>query len=163
MCCVSIRHPLRGYLTVWRKRKRGEEEHARVQHQEEEWKNEKLEKLCDRNHLAQQKRRKKLKTQEIEAGIQNKDGKKLPVSQVFSLRIVKLKCMKMVRATELELPSRAEVAAASHPKKAIVAEMKQREKEKAGKVYVPSKHDAAPYKNVNWMSPTFWPIIETAA
>ena len=71
--------------------------------------------------------------------------------------------MKVVTATESEVPSRAEVAAASRPKKAIVAEMKRYEKEKAGKVYVPSKHDAAPYKTINWMSPTFWPIIETAA
>jgi hypothetical protein len=37
--------------------------------------------------------------------------------------------------------------------------MKKEEKEKAGKEYVPSKHDAAPHKTINWKSPVFWPIV----
>ncbi len=63
----------------------------------------------------------------------------------------------------IQAPSKSEVAAASRPRKAIMAEMKQREKEKAGKVYKPSKRDTAPYKSVNWFSPVFWPVIEMAA
>ena len=59
--------------------------------------------------------------------------------------------------------SRSEVAAASHPKKAIMAEMKQQTKVKAGKPYKPSKRDVAPPKAINWKSPTYWPMIEMAA
>jgi len=36
---------------------------------------------------------------------------------------------------EIQVPSRPDVAAASHPKKAIITEMKQQQKEKTGKVY----------------------------
>lgn len=61
------------------------------------------------------------------------------------------------------MPSRSEVAAASRPKRAIVAELKRQEKEKAGKEYRPSKQDVAPHTTINWKSPVFWPIIERAA
>lgn len=44
-----------------------------------------------------------------------------------------------------------------------MAEMKRREKKKAGKVYKPSKHDIAPHKIINWKSPMYWPAIERAA
>ena len=59
--------------------------------------------------------------------------------------------------------SQSEVAAASHPKKAIMAEMKRQTKVKAGKPYKPSKCDVAPPKAINWKSPTYWPMIEMAA
>ena len=64
---------------------------------------------------------------------------------------------------EVQVPSRSEVAAASHPRKAILLEIKQREKEKAGKVHTLSKHDAASLKNINWKSPAYWPVIDAAA
>ena len=41
--------------------------------------------------------------------------------------------------------------------------MKKEEREKAGKKYTLSKHDAAPHKAVNWKSPTFWPMIDMVA
>ena len=49
-------------------------------HQEEEWKQEKLLDMRGRNRLSQQKRRKKIQEQEIEAGIRDEDGKKVQVS-----------------------------------------------------------------------------------
>ena len=64
---------------------------------------------------------------------------------------------------EVQVLPRSEAAAASRPKKAILAEMKRREKVKAGKPYKPSKRDEAPQKTINWKSPTYWPIIEMAA
>jgi hypothetical protein len=63
---------------------------------------------------------------------------------------------------KIQVPPHAEVVAASHPKRAIVAEMKQ-QKEKAGKDYKPSKCDIAAHSTINWKSPTFWSMIETAA
>ena len=70
---------------AWGKRKRDnwerdEEEHTRVMHQEGEWKQEKLLDMHGCNRLSQQKRRKKIQEQEIEAGIQDEDGKKVQVS-----------------------------------------------------------------------------------
>lgn len=41
--------------------------------------------------------------------------------------------------------------------------MKRQQKEKAGKIYTPSKRDLAPHKTINWKSPTYWPLIEAAA
>ena len=41
--------------------------------------------------------------------------------------------------------------------------MKQEKKEKAGKPYIASKHDAAPHTAINCKSPTFWPVIDAAA
>ena len=64
---------------------------------------------------------------------------------------------------EIQVQSQSEVAAASHPKKAIMAEVKRRENVKAGKLHKPSKHNEAPYKTINWKSPTYWPTIEMAA
>jgi len=64
---------------------------------------------------------------------------------------------------KIQVPPRTEVAAASRPKKAIIAEMKRQKKEKTGKVYTPSKRDAAPHTTINWKSPTFWPMIDMAA
>ena len=64
---------------------------------------------------------------------------------------------------EVEIPSHSEVAAVSRPRKSIVSELKRREKEKTGKVYAPSKCDAAPPKTVNWKSPAYWPLIDSAA
>ena len=58
--------------------------------EEEEWKQEKLLDICDCNCLSQQKRQKKIKNQEIEAGIWNEDGKKLQVSQIFMIRLTNL-------------------------------------------------------------------------
>ena len=64
---------------------------------------------------------------------------------------------------EIQVPSRPDVAAASRPKKAIITEMKRQQKEKADKVYTPSKRDLAPHQTINWKSPTYWPLIEMAA
>jgi hypothetical protein len=54
------------------------------------------------------------------------------------------------------------VVAASHPKKAIIAEMKQQEGVEIGKPYKSTKHDTALHTTINWKSPTFWPVIEMA-
>lgn len=144
---------------------RDEKERAETMRQEEQWKEEKAAKRRKHNTLAQQKHRKKKKAEEIKAGVRNKDGKKLPVSHTSVLETVKLTCRKVITETdqEIQAPSRAQVAAASRPRKAILGEIKQREKKRAGKVYTPSKRDADPLKNINWMSPTFWPIIDAAA
>ena len=64
---------------------------------------------------------------------------------------------------EVQVPSRSEVAAASRPRKSILSEAKRRETEDAGKVYAPSKRDAAPLKTINWKCPTYWPMIDAAA
>lgn len=64
---------------------------------------------------------------------------------------------------EIQIQSRSDVAAASRPKKAIVAEIKKQEMIKAGKTYKSTKHDAALHKTINWKSPTFWPAIDLAA
>ena len=70
---------------AWGKRKRDnqerdKEERTRVMHQEEEWKQEKLLDMCGCNCLSQQKCHEKIQKQEIEAGIQDEDGKKVQVS-----------------------------------------------------------------------------------
>lgn len=64
---------------------------------------------------------------------------------------------------EVQLPSRADVAAASRPKKAIMTEIRKREKAKAGKPYKPTKQESTPNTYINWKSPTFWPLIDQAA
>jgi hypothetical protein len=60
----------------------------------------------------------------------------------------------------LDGPTRSEVAASSRPKQLIVSALKHKEKEKAGQTYKPSKRDAIENQNINWKSPTFWPIID---
>ena len=64
---------------------------------------------------------------------------------------------------EIQIPSRSEVAAATRPKKAIVAEIKRQEGMKTGKPYKATKQDTAPHTTINWKSPIFWPVIERAA
>jgi len=64
---------------------------------------------------------------------------------------------------EVQVPSHSEVAAASHPRKAILLEVEWWEKEKVGKVHTPSKCDAASLKSINWKSPAYWPMIDAAA
>jgi hypothetical protein len=64
---------------------------------------------------------------------------------------------------EVQIPLRSEVAAASRPKKKIVAEMKRQQSAKARKPYKATKLEETPQKTINWQSPTFWPIIEMAA
>ena len=148
---------------VWSKRKRDnqgrdEEERTEAKHQEEEWRETKRQKQRDNNRLSQQKHRKKIKNQEKKAGIQDESGKNLPVSENVCLEDNQLINFKVTTIT-----SRSEVAAASRPKRGIIAEMKQQEKKKAGKKHTPSKRDAAPHKSINWKSPTFWPIIDMVA
>jgi len=53
--------------------------------EEKEWREEKLADVRERNLLSQQKRRRRIKDQEIQAGIRDKDGKKLPVSKLLTL------------------------------------------------------------------------------
>ena len=53
-----------------------------------------------------------------------------------------------------------EVAASSRPKQLITSTLKCKEKEKAGQPYKPSKCDVVEIQNINWKSPTFWPIID---
>jgi hypothetical protein len=55
------------------------------------------------------------------------------------------------------------VAAASRPKKAIIAEMKRQEGVEIGKPYKSTKRDTALHTTINWKSPTFWPVIDMAA
>ena len=57
--------------------------------QEEEWEEEKAEKTRKRKRLDQQAHRKRAKAKEIKAGIRDKDGKKLPVSYIFTLEMPK--------------------------------------------------------------------------
>jgi len=64
---------------------------------------------------------------------------------------------------EVYAPSRADVAAASRPKKAILAGAKQRKNEKEGKVHKLTKKESEPPKNINWKSPTYWPLIDQTA
>ena len=64
---------------------------------------------------------------------------------------------------EVQIPSRSEVASASHPKKDVLTEVRQRKVIKTGKPYKPTKRDEAPQKTINWKSETFWPIIDMAA
>jgi hypothetical protein len=40
--------------------------------------------------------------------------------------------------------------------------LKQKEKVQAGQPYNPSKRDSAQVHNINWKSPTFWPMIDIA-
>jgi len=75
---------------TWRKRKRDnlerdEEERAEIMQEEKEWREEKLVDVRERNLLSQQKHRRRIKDQEIQAGIRDKDGKKLPVSKLLTL------------------------------------------------------------------------------
>lgn len=81
--------------SAWGKRKRDnrekdEEERAQVMQQEEEWKQEKLLEIRGHNRISQQKRRKRIQNQEIDAGIRDKDGKKLKVSQIFIIKLTNL-------------------------------------------------------------------------
>ena len=74
--------------SMWRKRKRDhqerdEEEQAKIMCWEKKWKEEHAERLHKRNHLNQQKHQKKVKAEEIKAGVRNKEGKKLQVSLIF--------------------------------------------------------------------------------
>ena len=155
---------------MWREKKRknrdrDEEERTRIMHQEQEWKQEKLQVRQDNNRISQQKRRKRIMGQEIQAGIRDQDGKKVQVRQISIIKASQLIYFKVVTKPEQEvqIPSRSEVASASRPRRAIVAEIKRRESVKAKKVYKPSKHDEASHTAINWRSPTFWPIIEMAA
>ena len=63
---------------------------------------------------------------------------------------------------ELDIPTHLGVAASSRPKQLITTTLKKREKEKAGQQYKPSKRDSKPSQNINWKSPTFWPMIDQA-
>ena len=163
--------PAEDSYSMWRKRKRDnlerdEEERAETMRREEKWKEEKAEKLRSRKRLNQQTHRKKEKAKEIQAGIRNKDGKKLPVSHIFTLGIPKFIGTKVIAEKiqeEVQVPSHSEVAATSRPRKPILSEVKRREKESVGKVYTPSKRDAAALRTINWKSPTYWPMIEAAA
>jgi len=42
-------------------------------------------------------------------------------------------------------------------------ELKKKEKEKTCQPYKPSKHNSMQSQNINWKSPTFWPMIDQAA
>ena len=55
-----------------------------------------------------------------------------------------------------------EVVTASRPKQLIVTALKCKEKEKAGQPYKPSKQSSKQSQNINWKSPTFWPMIDRA-
>jgi len=62
-------------------------------------------------------------------------------------------------APDLPIPTRMEVAASSRPKRLIESTIKRRKKEKTGQPYKPSKRDSMQSHNINWKSPTFWPVI----
>ena len=61
---------------------------------------------------------------------------------------------------ELIVPSRQEVAASSRPRQLVVTTLKKKEKSQTGKTYQASKHDSAKISNINWKSPTYWPLID---
>ena len=61
---------------------------------------------------------------------------------------------------DLSVPTRLEVAAASCPKQLTVTALKRKEKEKTGQPYKPSKKSSKQSQNINWRSPTFWPMID---
>jgi len=63
---------------------------------------------------------------------------------------------------DLNIPTRLEVAASSCPRQVIVTALKKRGKDQAGQPYKPSKCDSVQSSNINWRSPTFWPIIDQA-
>jgi hypothetical protein len=70
---------------IWEKRKRenqdrDKEKHAEVRHKEEKWKQKKASDMHECNRLSQQKYHEKIHGQEINAGIWDKDGKKIQVS-----------------------------------------------------------------------------------
>jgi len=70
---------------TWGKRKgdnheRDKEEHGKVLHQQEEWREEKLLDLHERNRLSQQKCRRMAMNQEQDAGLRDEHGKKIQVS-----------------------------------------------------------------------------------
>ena len=75
-----------------RKRKRTESEEeadrAARQRKEEQRKEKKASARLEANHLAQQKRRKKLTTIEIQTGVRDSDGNQIPVSYFSSLYLV---------------------------------------------------------------------------
>ena len=60
-------------------------------------------------------------------------------------------CLKVVtkQVQEVQIPLRSEVASASSPKKAIMAEMKRQASVKTRKPYKTAKHDEAPHKIIN--------------
>jgi len=63
---------------------------------------------------------------------------------------------------DLNIPTRLEVAASSHPRQVIVTALKKRGKDHAGKPYKPSKCESVQSSNINWRSPIFWPIVDQA-
>ena len=132
--------------------------------QEEEWREEKCQKLRNRNRINQQRHRKKAMVQESEADIEvDEEGEHL-VSDIFIQMIAHLSFKTTIQSSrEMHVLSWSEVATASHPKKAIVAVMKKQKREKAGKNYTPSKRDTASNTTINWKSPMFWPMIDMAA
>jgi hypothetical protein len=60
---------------------------------------------------------------------------------------------------DVNTPTHSEVAALSRPKQAIISALKKKKKEKAGELYKPSKRDTMEIQNINWKTPTFWPLI----
>lgn len=64
---------------------------------------------------------------------------------------------------ETQTPSRADVAAMSRPKKAILIHVKEQKMKRDGKVYKPTKKESIPPKTINWHSPALWPLIDQAA
>ena len=74
-------------------------------------------------------------------------------------------CSKVVakQVQEVQMPLQSEVAPASHPKKAIMEEMKWWASVKTRKPYKTTKHNEASHTSINWQSPTFWPIVEMVA
>jgi hypothetical protein len=74
-----------------------------------------------------------------------------------------LMIFKEVPAPDLHIPTRLEIAASTRPKQLVTTTLKQKEKEHAGQIYKPSKRDSAQIHNINWKSPTFWPMINKVA
>ena len=81
------------------------------------------------------------------------------------MKTIQLICFKVVnkQVQQDHIPERSEVASASCPKKAIIAEMKRQESVKARKTHKTTKHNEASHTTINWQSPTFWPIIDMVA
>ena len=61
---------------------------------------------------------------------------------------------------ELNDLSCQKVAAYSHPRQLVVMILKKEDKSHTGKPYKPSKCDSAQNSNINWKSPTYWPLID---
>ncbi|KAF9643805.1 hypothetical protein BDM02DRAFT_3219951 [Thelephora ganbajun] len=142
--------PSEEFHAKWRKRKRDNEERDREEYKKRMQRgvDERLHKKAhkrEQNWLAQERRWRKVK-EKAKAESKNEIGQDSSEASI----------------PDSHIPAWSEVAASSHPRQLIVSELKKREKEKTGQPYKPSKRNTVESQNINWKSPTFWPMIDQA-